>query len=108
MAKKNYKSRKKYSYNERREYHSSKFRKFVDKFRRSTGPNSSTLDFDKFSKSLKKNKSMQYSEGFSDYMSGSDRGYFMPSDELKKESASFQKGWKNAQKIDRKSKKVKL
>ena len=100
--------RKKYSYNERRNYHSSRSRAFVDKFRRSTGPNSSTIDFDEYEKALKKNKSIQYSDGFSDYMSDSDRNYFMSSDDLKKKTPSYQKGWKNAQKIDKQSRNIKL
>ena len=86
------KKRKKYSYNERREHHSSKFRNFVDKFRKKTGPNSSTIDFDKFENALSKNKSMQYSEGFSSYMSGSDRGYYESEEDLKKKTSTHKSG----------------
>ena len=103
MAKK-----KKYSYDERRKYHSSKIRAFVDKFRRVTGPNSSTIDFDKYETALSKNKSMQYSRGYSNYMSDSDRGHFESDDDLKKESISYQRGWKAAQRVDKKSRSIKF
>ncbi|MBQ4509344.1 MAG: hypothetical protein II984_01350 [Clostridia bacterium] len=103
MAKK-----KKYSYQERRNYHVSKARAFVDKFRRQIGPNSSTVDFDKYEKALSKNKSVQYSTGYSRYMNDSDRGFFESDEELKKQSISFQRGWKAAQRVDKKSRNIKF
>lgn len=41
-------------------------------------------------------------------MNDSERGHFLSSNDLKKESYSFQKGWKNAQKIDKKSRDIKI
>lgn len=66
--KKNYKrassSGKKYSYNERKSYHSSRLKKFVDKFRTKTGPHSSSIDFDKYERELKKINLCNIPRGF--------------------------------------------
>ena len=58
--------RKKYSYNERVDFHKSRYKSFVDKFRYSPEPGVSNIHFDELEKATKKNKSMQYSSGFID------------------------------------------
>ena len=99
--------RKKYSYDERRNYHSLRVKTFVDKFRKPT-KYGTTVDRNEMEKALSKNKSIQYSEGFSRYMVDSDRGDFMDEVDLKRKSTSYQRGWKNAQRTDKRSRSIKF
>ena len=63
-------ARKKYSFNERAEYHRSRDRAFADKFRYSPKPGYSSIHFDEMEKAYKKDKRIQYSNGFNDFVNG--------------------------------------
>lgn len=65
MAKRtNLKRKKKYSFDDRLNYHKSRFKNFTDKFKYTNSYGQSDWDFDKRNTALEKNKSIQYSRGF--------------------------------------------
>lgn len=99
MAKK-----KKYSYNDRVNYHHGRIVSFVDRFR---GKNNS-LDIDALESAEKRHPNMQYSDGFSTFASDIGRGYIVPADELKKEPAAYQRGYKAAKAAYEKSRNIKF
>ena len=95
--------RKKYSYDERMKYHRTKAISFTNKFRESGGFFGSQLNFDKYISAFNKNKSIQYSTGYSDY-----ECVTMSDEDLKKQSVSYQRGWNSAKKADKKSRSIKF
>ncbi len=95
--------KKKYSYNERVDYHKKKYSNFVDKFRKGN-----SLDFRKLEVAENKSSKMSYSSGYCDFASGISRGYIMSESELKQHNASFQKGFSTAKKAWEKSRNVKF
>jgi len=60
----NLKRKKKYSFDDRLNYHKSRFKNFTDKFKYTNSYGQSDWDFDKRNAALEKNKSIQYSRGF--------------------------------------------
>lgn len=106
MAKKKY-SKKKYSYNERYDYHRNRYVAFVDKFRKNA-EYGTTIDFDKLEVAEKKNPKMQYSEGYSEFCGNIKRGYVKSDEDLKKKSKSYQAGHAAAKKAYEKSRNIKF
>ena len=103
----NYVAKKKYSYNDRADYHESKYRTFIDKFTSKKGVGYYT-DFDALEAAEKQNPKMQYSDGYNHFTMGISRGYKMPDEELKKKSKSFQAGFRAANKAYNKSRNMKF
>lgn len=84
-------AKKKYSYNERAEYHRAKSRAFVDRFRYTTSSGSVGIHFDKMEEALKKDKRAQYSSGYSDFSYGDRLG--------EKATSGEKKGYEAAKKL---------
>ncbi len=96
-------AKKKFSYNERVEYHTSFVKKVFD-----TCKKSGDIDYRKLEKALNSNSKIQYSDGFSDFAAGIGRGYIEPDSELKKRSIPYQKGHRAAKRAWEKSKNLKF
>ncbi len=103
----NYVAKTKYSYNDRADYHKSRYRAFIDKFTSKKGVMYHT-DFEALDAAEKQNPKMQYSDGYNQFTMNISRGYKMPVEELKKKSKSFQAGFRAANKAYDKSRNMKF
>lgn len=99
---------KKYSYNDRCDYHHNRCVAFVDKFRKKVVGGGTTIDFDKLDAAFKKNPKMQYSDGYDNFCSNITRGYVKPDEDLKKESKFYRAGHAAAKKAYEKSRNIKF
>lgn len=84
---------KKYSYNDRIKYHKDRYDKFVDEFRSTGAHGSVNIDFDKLEAAENRNPKMQYSSGYSQSVSDSQRGYERSQSDMQKKSLNFQRGY---------------
>ncbi|MGN1052034.1 MAG: hypothetical protein ACI4SH_01430 [Candidatus Scatosoma sp.] len=67
------KSKKKFSFNDRSNYHSKKSSDFIDRFKTKDG---SSFDYDRLAKEKKKNANFAYSYGYSRGAHGVLRGFY--------------------------------
>lgn len=101
------KNRKKYSYNDRANYHDRRYQSFVDRFRRKV-EYGVTLDLHALEKETKKRPKIQYSDGFSTFAHEITRGHIRHADDLKGESIAFRRGYNAALSAFEKSKNIKF
>ena len=94
MAKVKRKNLKKYSFNERSDYHGLRVKKFVDKFTVKTEYGSKT-DWDKFAIAEKNNSSLSYSDGYHSGSYDALRNYAR--EDFSRESSAYKKGYEKAQ-----------
>lgn len=90
--------RRKYSYNERKEYHEGIFHDFVSK----------TSSYEEFESRLKKQPKIQFSDGYTTFTGDIQRGYIRPMSEVNKKSLAFQRGFKAAKSAYEKSRNIKF
>lgn len=100
-------AKKKYSYNDRVEYHEKRCKSFLEKFQTNTDLGEITHWYS-YLEAEKKNPKIQYSNGYTTFSSNIAVGHLRSESEFKRETKAFKRGFRAAKAAYEKSKNIKF